>query len=485
MSNIIKSIRLCACLLACLISNSALAQWQGQWDTSYGAVKLQQNQAFVFGDYGTWGTIEGVLSNDRQLFRGVFRRNDNGDVGYIEWKLSRSGAFVGRWVRRGNALPSWDRTGTAWNGSRTSAARPQLTVYRGNSQIGAFLSRQSTTYVNWIGRLANAPADDPYSHGLEHRIDLTPAKIATAFEMQRHVRAVSQKGDLRVSGEERAAQAYDRMAGWELLGQGIISDGGLRNSLLRAAVAKRGNAIVVAFRGTKGDNLADTFTAGVMLDGNIRRVQPSFIRSDMRGDVLVHAGFQRSYLRLRSQVLAALDGQRDVHLFITGHSLGGAIAALMAYDMGVNRPNQFRSITSITSGAPRVGNPSFARSFERYVPDNLRVVVNRDPVPNVPYLNGRYQHAGRLLVIARGSGDLVPHDDMDVHANIIQFGYHNNTEYFDAVKLLAQHAPRTNRLSPTGNSWSRAAARREIALAAEPRIGRGNLRNRLRRRNNE
>ncbi|MEM7781547.1 MAG: lipase family protein, partial [Pseudomonadota bacterium] len=454
---------------ALLASTSAMAQWQGTWDTSYGKIKLKQDQAFVYGDYGTWGTIEGVTSNDGRLLRAVWKRKDDGRTGYLEWRIPQRAKFEGRWRMKDAGFASWNSAGTAWDGTRTSTARPALTVYRGNANIGAFIGREGNTFGRWIGQMGSNPTYKALPDRLQWSQSITPWKVSTAFEMQRHVRAVSSDASGGRSGEYRAAQAYQAM-GWQLLGRGIVTENNTKAALLRAAVAKKGNAIVVAFRGTGGDRFWETGITGVLVDGNITPAIPTFIPRNKRNGALVHSGFLGSYMALRGRIMSALDGQQNTHLFITGHSLGGALAALLAYDIGTNQPGKFISITSITSGAPRVGNSAFVSGFQKAVPDSLRVVVNGDPVPSIPYVRGLYRHAGRLLSIDQNTGAPVSHQSIDTRFNLSQRKKHANTVYFDSVNKLKGQAARNRALNPNGDSWAAAAARSEVQLASQTRV---------------
>lgn len=78
-------------------------------------------------------------------------------------------------------------------------------------------------------------------------------------------------------------------------------------------------------------------------------------------------------------------------LVITGHSLGGALATLMAMDIAANPPG-FGSFTSTstcyTFGSPRVGDPTFAKNFNGYIASgtivNYRVANGLDIVPKLP-----------------------------------------------------------------------------------------------------
>ncbi len=58
-----------------------------------------------------------------------------------------------------------------------------------------------------------------------------------------------------------------------------------------------------------------------------------------------------------------------------GHSLGGALATLTAYDLQAEFG--FRELQCYTFGCPRTGNHAFARDYERVVPDTWHVVNDR------------------------------------------------------------------------------------------------------------
>ncbi|MBA0695544.1 hypothetical protein Goari_002164 [Gossypium aridum] len=72
----------------------------------------------------------------------------------------------------------------------------------------------------------------------------------------------------------------------------------------------------------------------------------------------------------------------EVSLTITGHSLGGALALLNAYETAVNFPGLAVSVVSF--GAPRVGNCAFRAELDDLGVKTLRVVVKQDLVPRMP-----------------------------------------------------------------------------------------------------
>ena len=81
-------------------------------------------------------------------------------------------------------------------------------------------------------------------------------------------------------------------------------------------------------------------------------------------------------------------------LWITGHSLGGALAMLAASKCFSRRIGNVYGI--YTFGQPRVGNAKFTNKFNSlYKNVTYRFVNNEDIIPCVPWLLG-YEHAGNL-----------------------------------------------------------------------------------------
>lgn len=96
----------------------------------------------------------------------------------------------------------------------------------------------------------------------------------------------------------------------------------------------------------------------------------------------VHEGFYQAYRAMRDFVLRYLDqfhiGQRIV---ICGHSLGGAIALLLAE--GLRRtPDANYDVLLYTYGAPRAADSEFIAGASSLV--HHRIVNHNDPVPSVP-----------------------------------------------------------------------------------------------------
>ena len=79
------------------------------------------------------------------------------------------------------------------------------------------------------------------------------------------------------------------------------------------------------------------------------------------------------------------------NILFTGHSLGGAVATLFAFDICYyNLPYQIYSL--ITFGSPRVGNDAFSNYMSNCEIDSTRVTHYYDIVPHVPEEFLGYEH---------------------------------------------------------------------------------------------
>lgn len=88
------------------------------------------------------------------------------------------------------------------------------------------------------------------------------------------------------------------------------------------------------------------------------------------------------------------------HVWLTGHSLGGAMAVLTAAELAI----QGRAVRLITFGQPMPGFDDFAHAFDAALPGCLTRVINqRDLVPRLPGVG--YQHCGKPRRIT-GQGTL-------------------------------------------------------------------------------
>jgi len=81
-------------------------------------------------------------------------------------------------------------------------------------------------------------------------------------------------------------------------------------------------------------------------------------------------------------------------LTICGHSLGGALATLLALDVAAN--TTFKNPTVYTYASPRTGDPAFAGTYNQVVPNTFRIANRIDLVPKLP-LPPFYEHVDTLF----------------------------------------------------------------------------------------
>lgn len=102
----------------------------------------------------------------------------------------------------------------------------------------------------------------------------------------------------------------------------------------------------------------------------------------------VHEGFQDAFHAATFDIGSAIGRLRDndQQVWITGHSLGGALAVLLAATLRAAGPPSRVPVTGLyTFGSPRVGDKRFAKQFDLALDGpNFRVVNLADLVPHLP-----------------------------------------------------------------------------------------------------
>lgn len=159
-------------------------------------------------------------------------------------------------------------------------------------------------------------------------------------------------------------------------------------------VARKGSTLVIAIRGTANilewvDD-AQFLRTACPIAGGAGETEDGFsgvytsLRIDHDDAAPKIAAYIQSILQPGDSVV------------VCGHSLGGALATLCAYDLALNvKP---AGLAMYTYASPNVGNQQFADSFNAAVPDAWRIVNPFDVVPHVPLrlLFGMgYQYVGQ------------------------------------------------------------------------------------------
>jgi triacylglycerol lipase len=176
---------------------------------------------------------------------------------------------------------------------------------------------------------------------------------------------------------EASAQAYDP---FPLRGASVIAS---RATDTRALVLTGPEDGVIAFRGTA--HLRNWLTD---LECDLKPWRSPQAR--------VHAGFLAAWRSVRHDVIDAVENfGQNRRIWITGHSLGGALAMLAALDLKLEVFNAAQIAGCYTFGQPRAGNAAFRAWFDAVLRERtFRVVHSDDIVARVPWLLGSYRHAG-------------------------------------------------------------------------------------------
>lgn len=168
--------------------------------------------------------------------------------------------------------------------------------------------------------------------------------------------------------------------------------GGTDTQAFLAKIEQKGREpfLVLAFRGTEGRKIEDIKTdlnAKARVLGHLEGAgaprciplgkMPANRAQKDRSVVKVHPGFWQAFDTVRPDIEASLSTPdlADLPLYITGHSLGGAIAVVATYVLASDRV-----AACYTFGAPRVGNAAFGQCIKVPI---YRFINANDIVPRL------------------------------------------------------------------------------------------------------
>jgi hypothetical protein len=163
----------------------------------------------------------------------------------------------------------------------------------------------------------------------------------------------------------------------------------ISNGLSHGLVASDDRAVVIAFRGTTVR--ADWLTNGTIIS---RRFP----------DGRVHRGFYDATDAVYKDVIAETikQGGRDKVIWVTGHSLGGAMAAACGYRLLTEKGMRPRGV--VTFGQPLLFGRSYAQTMLNEFKDEYVRFVNR--YDKVSRLLPNYIHAGARVHLFEDHFDL-------------------------------------------------------------------------------
>ncbi|GAE25616.1 lipase [Halalkalibacter wakoensis JCM 9140] len=129
-------------------------------------------------------------------------------------------------------------------------------------------------------------------------------------------------------------------------------------------------SVIIAFRGT--DSNPDW-----IVDAEVAQMSFPYTKDENE----VHEGFCSIYESCREEILDTVDQiPLKKTIYVTGHSLGAALATLCAYDISKHGFN----VSLYNYASPRVGDAKFAKDVHQSLHECFRFVNVYDIVPLLP-----------------------------------------------------------------------------------------------------
>jgi hypothetical protein len=215
----------------------------------------------------------------------------------------------------------------------------------------------------------------------------------------RNAATLSVASDLAYLPESEGAEAYRGQLGMEAK---LFSVGNTQ-----AYVATNDEHILVAFRGTESPATIEGLKDWLLTDAADLLILPE---GDLGTDFVAagvgarwHKGFMTALADIWDPLFEKVGAERkqnDRPLWLTGHSLGGALALLAGWRF----KRKFVSVHQIyTFGGPMVGNEEAVKAIDREFPDKIfRYVNGPDPVPLLPtvsLLANQYGHCQKEMLL--------------------------------------------------------------------------------------
>jgi hypothetical protein len=152
------------------------------------------------------------------------------------------------------------------------------------------------------------------------------------------------------------------------------------------------------------------------------------IKSDIKANLIsapgggrVHQGFLEAFQQVEGQIKSGLQKHKGLPVYITGHSLGGALAMLATRYLGTDSTG-----ATYTFGCPRVGDDEFFKKIKTPV---YRIVNAADGVARVPF--------GFILNLILQAIRLVPINGTKLISEWLRKNFSGYTHYGNLVFLSA------------------------------------------------
>jgi len=177
------------------------------------------------------------------------------------------------------------------------------------------------------------------------------------------------------------------------------------------AVSHTLKVIVVAFRGSKNFEQVVKQILETLLSP-----KTSFLDGEVQS--YWKRGFDVLWPSMKAAVNALVSQNPSYQIWVTGHSLGGAMASLASTWLAYYNIAPRKNIILYTFGMPRVGNYDYALQHDQLVNNSWRVVNDNDLVPHFPSVasvsifNGPYHHGVEAFHSQEATSVYSPHKNV-------------------------------------------------------------------------
>jgi triacylglycerol lipase len=229
--------------------------------------------------------------------------------------------------------------------------------------------------------------------------------IEDAMGDQRNCRALAVASDLAYLPEAEAIPQFREQLGLEAR---LLSAGNTQ-----VYVAQNDKHLVVAFRGTELPNTIEGLKDCLLTDAmNLLMVPEGRMGTDFAAagvGARFHKGFIVALESVWDPLLAAVEAEQkraERPLWVTGHSLGGALALLAAW---LFQRKMIAVHQVYTFGAPMIGNAAATKAFDREFEGKIYRYINaHDPVPKLPTMSllaNDYGHCLKEMMLGAAAAE--------------------------------------------------------------------------------
>lgn len=213
--------------------------------------------------------------------------------------------------------------------------------------------------------------------------------------------------------------------------------------------------IVVSFKGTssstnlktdmktlhrKMNRVLPTTTSSVGHNniGSLSSISHTILSSRDGQKAKLHRGFAEAYMSVAEKVMNGIKKLYDEDprpVFLTGHSLGGALATICAYDCFLGLELSSTDLFVATYGSPRVGNGAFRKLYDEAVPASWRMIVAPDLVTKLPKVG--YEHVGKKVMLTTAGDLFIDPNSLELsmwNGDGTSLVYHRKSSYLLAMR---------------------------------------------------